>query len=74
MLTQTRICYSSFTFHSMQPMRGQHMSSCQNPEKCIYTFPFSISIILDNSACHFLEMIMLNRLGRHAESNQNRGR
>ena len=28
--------------------------------KNLYTFPFSISIILGNSAFHFLEMIMLN--------------
>ena len=75
MLNQTRIGVGSITFHRRGPMRCQHISLLMSTyvfllskSKNLYKLLFSI-IILGNSASHFLEMIMLITVVRHADSN-----
>ena len=57
------------------PEKGAHEGSkyvfLMSKSRNLYTFVFS-NIILGNSATHFLEIIML--IGRHADTNRNRGR
>ena len=61
MLNQTRIGVGSITFHRKSPMRGQQYVFLISKSRNLGTFLLSI-IILGNSASHFLEMMMLNRL------------